>query len=144
MTASQEPFTIYVGMALTDAPVEFREDFQAELKHLLRQIPGVVILDFIGLVNGSNTDVSRYDKKCTQGATLCVFILTHPSTGLGKEVAYREAVEKDALYFAAVGARVTRMVLGELEDRNCPLHRYTSAQEVADIVRAYVMQKLQP
>lgn len=140
----QTPFTIYVGMALTDAPEEFRTTFQAELKSLLREIDGVRVLDFVGLENGGNTDVSRHDKKCTQEADLCVFVLTYPSTGLGKEIAYREAVDKPALYFAASGARVTRMVLGELEDRGCPLHRYESVRIIAEMVRAYVLRQLLP
>lgn len=136
-----EQFTIYVGMALTDAPEEFRTDFQQELKRQLRNIDKVRVLDFVGLENGSNTDVSRYDKKCTQEADLCVFILTYPSTGLGKEIAYREAVDKPALYFAAAGSRVTRMVLGELEDRACPLYRYPSIGYIAEIVGMYVLHQ---
>ena len=58
-------FTIYVGMALTDAPEEFRDKFQNELKEMLRALVGVTVLDFIGLEGGSNVDVSRHDKKCT-------------------------------------------------------------------------------
>lgn len=134
-------FTVYVGMALTDAPEEFRVDFQNELKDNLRALEGVIVLDFVGLENGSNTDVSRHDKKCTQEADLCVFILDHASTGLGKEIVYREMTGKPDLYFARQGQKVTRMVLGELEDTNKPLYRYASAQDIVEVVWAHVLTK---
>lgn len=132
--------TIYVGMALTDAPDEFRVDFQNELKTKLRLLKGVTILDFVGLENGSNVDVSRHDKKCTQEADLCIFILDYASTGLGKEIVYREITGKPDLYFAKHGQKVTRMVLGELEEAGKTLHRYGSTEHIVEVVKQHFLK----
>lgn len=37
---------VYVGMALTHAPADYRDVFQVELKEKLRRIPSVEVLDF--------------------------------------------------------------------------------------------------
>ena len=141
MITSPKTFTIYVGMALSDAPDEFRIDFQDDLKSQLRTLAGVTVLDFVGLEGGSNTDVSRHDKKCVQEADLAIFILDYPSTGMGKEIVYRENTGKPDLYFAKQGKRVTRMVLGELEDANKPLHRYSRVRDIVEIVWAYILNE---
>lgn len=130
--------TIYVGMALTDAPDEFRVNFQDALKDALRALDSVTILDFIGLEAGSNIDVSRHDKKCTQEADLCVFILDYASIGLGKEIVYREITGKPDIYFARHGKKVTRMVLGELEESNKPLHRYQSTADIINVIKKHI------
>jgi hypothetical protein len=106
----------------------------------LRKISGVEVLDFIGLEKGTNIDVSRHDKKCTEDSDLCVFILDYPSTGLGKEIVYRENTNKPALYFARNGTSVTRMVLGELEDSGIELHRYDDVSDIVRVVSSYMAQ----
>lgn len=83
------PTSLYVGQALTDAPDSFRIDFQNELKQELRKLPGVEVLDFVGLENGTALDVYLHDQKCTQTATLCVFIVDYASIGLGMEIMIR-------------------------------------------------------
>lgn len=129
--------TVYVGMALTEAPEAFRVDFQHELKKALGRIYGIEILDFVGLEDGTEVDVYNHDRKCTEGADLCVFIVDHPSIGLGMEIVLREVSGGPLMVFAEEGRRVTRMLTGMLKKKVLPLHRY---REVNEIVAAVELQ----
>ncbi|MFM2423963.1 MAG: hypothetical protein RLZZ70_352 [Candidatus Parcubacteria bacterium] len=132
---------VYVGMALTDAPPEFREVFQAQVKGGLKALGDVVILDFVGLEKGTATDVYRYDRSCTEEADLCCFIVDHASTGLGMEIMLREQCGKPALFFAASGKKVTRMLTGFLDVGGRQLLRYESAGDVISAVSAWIFEQ---
>lgn len=126
---------VYVGMALTEAPEEFRVNFQRELKESLGSIQGLEILDFVGLEAGTDIDVYNHDAKCTRESDLCVFIVDHPSIGLGMEIAMREAAGKPFMVFAKDGKRVTRMLTGMLNKKVLPLHRYKTVDEIVSAVQ---------
>ena len=128
---------IYVGMGLTQAPKEFREDFQHELKALLRAIDGVEILDFVGLEAGTAADVYDHDCHCTRTADLCIFVVDHPSIGLGMEIMLRQSIGKPMFIFARENASVTRMLKGMCERSGISIRTYTTA---ADIARSVDMQ----
>ena len=105
--------TIYVGMGLTQAPKEFRNDFQHELKAGLRALKEVEIADFMGIDDGlAPLDIYVHDRNSAEGTDLCVFIADHPSIGMGMEIAYRQATEKPMILFARDEIRITRMLLG--------------------------------
>ncbi|MBY0538232.1 hypothetical protein K2P47_02430 [Patescibacteria group bacterium] len=125
--------SMYVGMALTDAPPEFRIDFQNELKSELRKLPDVTVLDFVGLEDGTAVEVYNHDRKCTEGADLCIFIVDHASTGLGMEIMIRHHSRRHMLFFAKKNSRVTRMLTGFLQCEGRNLGRY---EDVADIIAA--------
>lgn len=127
--------TIYVGMALTEAPDEFRNDFQAELKQALRTIEGVKLLDFIGLENGTEVDVYRHDRKCTVESNLCIFIVDYPSIGLGMEIAYRLETGGPILVFRKANKKVTRMLTGALSTMNLTIDVYDSVAAIESRVR---------
>jgi len=126
---------LYVGMGLTQAPKEFRENFQNEIKTELRNIPEVEVLDFIGLEGSTEEEVYTYDRNCAQTADLCVFIVDYPSIGLGMEISFRLATGKPMLVFAKEGMSVTRMLTGMCSVENIPFHRYDSAEEVTAVVK---------
>jgi hypothetical protein len=110
--------TIYVGMALSGAPEEFRTDFQEALKGNLRTLPNVAVLDFSWTAHGpeANSDISVYelDKKNTEEADLCVFIINYASLGLGMEMMIRYQTGNPSLFFVnkTPPMRTSRMVLG--------------------------------
>jgi len=138
--------TIYVGMALTAAPVEFRDTFQYELKAKLRQLPDVEVLDFSWTKHGpeanSNISVYQLDKEHAETADLCVFILDYPSLGLGMEMMMRDRVQKPSLFFVRKEPmnRTSRMILGYLEQTEQPLHFYESTDEIIlEVTRAIVI-----
>jgi hypothetical protein len=137
------PFTIYVGMALSDAPEEFRTDFQQELKAGLRKLAGVEVLDFFwtshGPDVGDDVDVYELDEKYAQNADLFVAIFDHPSTGLGMEVMIRHPTGKPSLFFARKGKKVTRMVTGYLRKFAKSLHRYEHVSTIVEIVWSYIL-----
>lgn len=134
---SSSTFQIYVGMALTEAPEEFRTTFQDEVKSALRVLDNVEMLDFIGLQGGTAVDVFKHDIACTTKANLCVFIVEHPSIGLGMEIMQRYHTMKPMMIFAREGQKVTRMVTGMLEQLNQPLLRYESAADIVRLVDAF-------
>lgn len=130
--------TAYVGAALTGAPPEFVKGFLPLLKKKIRKIQ-IEVLDFIGLEAGTALVVFRHDRKCTENADICVFILDHPSTGLGMEIMLRAAAGKPALFFARRGVRVTRMLLGFLEEHGIKVHRYRSAIGICRVLREHLL-----
>jgi hypothetical protein len=134
---------IYVGMGLTQAPVEFRVGFQNELKKQLRRSVDITVLDFIGLEGGTPSRVYEYDRSCTEKADLCIFIVDHPSIGLGMEIAFRLASKKPMLVFAREEASVTRMLTGMCEVEGVKFFRYADVAEILFFVRS-TMSKLSP
>ena len=121
---------IYVGMGLTHAPPAFRDVFQKELKDELRKLPGVSLLDFVGIEAGTERDVYQHDKHCTETADLCLFVADYPSIGLGMEIIIREATSKPMIVIAHTDSKVTRMLLGMCEETNTPLVRYKNVQDI--------------
>jgi hypothetical protein len=81
----QADFSLYVGCALTHATEEFKQNVQT-LKDRLREVCHV--LEFIGLVNGTEKDVYDHDiNVCVRGCNLFVGICDQASIGLGYELA---------------------------------------------------------
>lgn len=139
------PQTIYIGMALTHAPAEFRDVFQVALKTKLRLIPDVDVRDFFwvtrGEFAGTDTEVYEWDKEQAEQADLFVAILDHPSIGLGMEIMIRAETGKPTLYFGEKGTRVSRMLHGLIEQTKNQLHRYESVDDIVDVV-ALKLQEL--
>lgn len=137
------PFKIYVGMALSDAPEEFRTDFHDDLKGRLREIAGIEVLDFFWTSNGptagDDVEVYELDEAHAQNADLFVAILDHPSTGLGMEIIIRHSTGKPTLFLAKQGTKVSRMPIGYLKKFKIPRYRYAS---VDDIIEKIMVMKL--
>lgn len=138
----KQTFSIYVGMALTDAPEEFRTVFHDELKSKLREIPNVEVLDFYWISNsptgGDDIEVYNLDEQHSQNADLLVAIVDHPSIGLGMEIMLRHATGKPSLFFANKDKRVTRMLTGYLKKNQMNLHRYDNVDEILRVVKDFI------
>ena len=122
-------------MGLTNAPASFSVEFQQELKDGLRSIPGIEILDFIGLEGGTQGQVYEYDRACTEKADLCVFIADYPSIGLGMEIVFRYFCGQPMLVFAHYDKKVTRMLTGMCEVEADTMH-FSLYNTVEDIIRS--------
>lgn len=126
--------TVYVGMALTQAPIEFRTIFHDALKKSLREITDVEILDFFwvsnGITAGEDIEVFELDEQHSQNADLFLAITDHPSIGLGMEIMIRSATGKASLFCAHGDSRITRMLLGYLKKTNQEMFRYESVEDV--------------
>lgn len=122
--------SLYVGMGLTQAPVEFREHFQNELKGSLRATGSFELLEFVGLEGGTDHDVYLHDRKCTETADLCLFIADHPSIGLGMEIVFRLMTRKPMLICAHRDAKITRMLTGMSEVESQMFFRYERAEDI--------------
>lgn len=130
--------TVYVGMALTEAPILFRERFRSDLKTVLTDIPDVEIIDFIGLENGTAVDVYEWDRGSVEKVDLCLFIVDYPSTGLGMEIAFRLLTDEPLLIFHKEEARVTRMLTGMCEREGVPIFEYKNMEGIINTVREYI------
>lgn len=114
MAGNAEKKKLYVGCGLTLAPQKFKdrvEELKTELGHDWH------VLDFLGLVAGTATDV--YQRDIVENVGSCdafVAIADEPSIGLGYELAIAvEQHRKPVLATAHVSSKVTRMLLGAAE-----------------------------
>jgi nucleoside 2-deoxyribosyltransferase len=114
MTATKEPVSVYVGCSLTHASDAFRKGVE-ELKERLRT-QGFTVFDFIGLVNGTPSEVYESDiGKCVRNCDVFIAVCDEPSTGLGYELCEAVRLKKAVLAVAKTDAHVTRLVLGAAE-----------------------------
>lgn len=122
--------SIYIGMGLTQAPVEFRDHFQKALKDALRDSGKFEVLDFIGLTAGDDVLVYHEDRRKAETADVCLFVADYPSIGLGMEIAFRLGTGKPMRVCAHKDARITRMLTGMCADHGIPLLRYDIATDI--------------
>ena len=129
---------LYIGCALTDAPQEFREMVD-ELKDMLRE--EYEILDFIGLVNGTPTDVYHWDiHRCVAQCHMLIAICDYGATGLGWEMGTAvEKYGKPVLALAHEDSRVTRLVLG-VDHPNYTWERYQTTKDIIRLIRRKELQ----
>ncbi len=122
--------TIYVGCGLTHAPQEYKDEIE-KLKKTLGQ--KYSIIDFREPENGTNQDVFEHNSAGAKNCDLMVADCSHPSIGLGFEIATALNSHRPVLGVAHKSANVSRFVLGI----NSPLFsliRYQSMDEVMDAV----------
>lgn len=131
-----EQTSVYVGMALTDAPIEFREGMRTELLDRLRAVQHVEVLDFLGLEAGTDLDVYAYDRSRVEAADIAAFICDHPSTGLGMEIVFRFQTGKPMVLFSREGMKVTRMLTGFAKTESIRHMTYRSADDIYDCIMA--------
>ena len=127
-------------MALTEAPAQFRDEFGKQLKDGLRAISGVVVLDFMGVIDGDDIQVFEHDRRCTLEADLCLFVADHPSIGLGMEIGFRYIQNQPMVVFARAEKRVTRMLTGALRLRDESVQRYDTVEDIVAAVRNMLPQ----
>ncbi len=120
--------TVYIGMALTHAPDQFRAMYSLLVTRI--EAMGIEVLTFVGLTNGDALTVYDQDRMCTENADLAIFICDHPSIGLGMEIAFRLATRKPMLLFSHKNARVTRMLSGCALRENISFLTYESPMEI--------------
>jgi hypothetical protein len=123
---------LYIGCSLTHAPEEFKssvEDLKTKLK------TDFEVLEFIGLVNGTPTDVYHHDvQTCVGTCDLFVAICDFPSLGLGYELGTAvEKLHKPVLAVAQKDAHITRLVIG-IDAPGFEFKRYTVLSEVYDLI----------
>jgi len=130
---------LYIGCSLTQAPEEFKQAVES-LKDSLRD--RYEVLDFIGLVKGTPTDVYHWDvQHCVGGCDLFVAICDYPAIGLGYELATAiESLHKPVLAVAHKDARITRLVLG-IDAPRFEFKRYDNLPDVAKFIDDKLNQK---
>lgn len=102
--------SLYVGCSLTQAPTEFITKVESTRQTLKTQYN---VLDFVGLVNGTNEDVYRWDiENCVANCTMMLAICDYPSIGLGWELCEATRLEKPVLAVAHEETKITRLLLG--------------------------------
>jgi len=104
----------------------------------------ISVLDFSWAAHGpeANSDISVYelDKKNTEDADLCIFIIDHASLGLGMEMMIRHQTGKPSLFFVHKTPlmRISRMVLGYIAQTNQTLIEYEVSEDIVCAVEQYI------
>ena len=120
---------IYVGCSLTHAPEKFIVSI-GDLKNRLRE--SHEILEFIGLVGGTERDVFENDTKMVKTCDLFLAECSFPAIGLGYELGTALALNKPILAVASHSAKVSRLVLGVTH----PAYTFMRYGNIDDIVAA--------
>ncbi len=129
---------LYVGCSLTQAPEDFKAKVEA-LKDQLRQ--RYEILDFIGLVAGTATDVYRHDiQVCVAQCDVLVGICDFPAIGLGYELGVAvEKLGKPTLALAHKDAKISRMLLG-IDHPKYRFVRYESVEQIPSLIEHFIKE----
>lgn len=129
---------IYVGCSLTQAPEHFKKEVAAYKEQLRRA--GHQVLEFIGLDNGTEADVYRWDiERCVRDCDLMVGVCDSPSIGLGWELGEATRLGKDVLAIAHEQSSVTRLVLGAAAvEPNVHFMRYTQLADTLPAIEGFM------
>jgi nucleoside 2-deoxyribosyltransferase len=127
---------IYVGCSLTQATEEFRNAIET-MKNQLRE--KYEILDFIGLMNGTEKDVFEWDTKCVKTCDLFVADCTYPATGLGYELGVAIETNKPILSVAHKDAKISRILLG-VTNPNYTFKRYDDVLDIVGFIEEKVKE----
>lgn len=135
-----KPVKVYVGCGLTHASEEFKQKV-AELKEKLKLIPGVQVLEFLGLVGGTPRDVYIHDiDNCVRKCDIMIAICDEPSTGLGFEIAVQAGRGKPLLAFGHRDSKITRLIL-DPPLPNYSFYRYETFDGIYRIVEMIIEAK---
>ena len=134
--------TVYIGMALTNAPKDFVDEFYPELCSALEATGNIEIIKFLGLEAGEPLSVHKYDTGCIASADLMVGICDYPSTGLGMEIMHRHNLKKPLLLFSHKDATITRMVIGFAQNEDLPCIKYKTVDDIVDQVVDHFTQSM--
>jgi hypothetical protein len=131
---------LYVGCALTDAPESFKKGVE-NFKHALRA-EGYEVFDFVGLVNGTATDVYNWDiRHCVKNCQALIAICDFPSIGLGYEMNEAINLKKPVLAVAHQDSKVTRLVYGAAEvEPNLRFEKYASLDGIITLVNDWLKE----
>ena len=121
---------LYLGCSLTHATEEFKKQI-SDLKNLLRD--KYQIMEFLGTETGDARDVFKHDISQLKTCDLLLAECSHPSTGLGFEIATALDHHKPVLAVAQEGAKVSRLILG-INSILFSFMRYQTLDEVLDAV----------
>jgi hypothetical protein len=130
--------SIYVGCALKHAPEEYKESIK-KLKNKLSSIKNVKILEFVVRHDATPKEIYENDIiDCVMNCDLMIADFSHPSLGLGYEVATMlETRNKPVLGFANKNAIVSSLILG-IQNKNFSFQTYSDINEVFDISKKLI------
>ena len=134
---------VYVGCGLTQAPDQFKQDVES-FKKKLAQLPGIEVLEFIGLVNGTSRDVYKTDLGNVERCDVFIAIADYPAIGLGMEIQHGRFHEKPTLCLHHEDAKVTRMLQGAQEVGYLTLRTYHAlSDDGLRIAQEYLAHRMQ-
>lgn len=119
---------IYLGCSLTHAPQEFKQQI-AELKKLLKA--KYQVMEFLGTTAGDSAAVFKHDINQVKTCDLLLAECSHPSTGLGFEIATALDHHRPVLAVARSDANVSRLILG-INSTLFSFMKYQTLDEVVD------------
>lgn len=134
---------IYFGCSLKHAPQEYKDEVFA-IREMLRDTPGVTILDFQYDASAGAAVVYQKDiVSCVYSADAMVAEVSLPSLGLGYEMA--TCIEKrniPVFAFAKEDAQVSSLILGIPENKNFTFKRYTTTEEAVELLKEFITAQM--
>lgn len=119
---------IYVGCSLTHASKEFQDSIK-QLKQKLKA--KYEVLEFFGNVPAQDSEIFSHDSAKLKACDLFLAECSHPSTGVGFEIATALSHHKPVLAVAQKDAKVSRFILG-IPSSLFSFVRYENLEEVVD------------
>lgn len=123
--------SIYIGMSLTHATHQFREQFGTQLPRLLTRAEFEVV-PFVGLTDGTSQDVYDTDIERVATADYMLALCDMPSIGLGMELQTRIMTGMPLVVAWKRGTVISRMVTGAVVRHGLKICAY---DDISDIVR---------
>ena len=120
---------IYVGCSLTHAPQEFKNSIELFKTNLRKKYE---VLEFLGLVKGTDREVFLWDTKCVKDSDLFIADCTYPSLGLGYEIGVALENKKPTIAIAHKDTKISRLILG-VTNPNYLFQRYDNILEILEI-----------
>lgn len=125
---------VYIGCSLAKSTDEFLEEIKSLKKELRKHFE---VLEFLGKIKGNPKDVFTHDISCVKNADLFIAEVTHPSTGLGFEIATALNKNIPTLAFAKKGEVVSRLVQG-INYSSFSFFWYDDVEEIVNKAKEYV------
>jgi hypothetical protein len=135
---------VYLGMALSWTPCEWREEFEPLVRSVIADIPEVTrVTEFQGVAGDADT-VYQTDIKLARSADLMIALTEHPSIGLGMEIQARIELGKPTFVLHTNDSSISRMLfkapLVEIRYYEVDPDPAAEAQEIQSRVAHYIQQ----
>jgi nucleoside 2-deoxyribosyltransferase len=138
---------IYLGCALTNAPLEFREQIMLLRERIKEKYELIEFFSDPASVGDQSTELEycqkiyEFDKKCVESCDIMLAEVSYPSLGEGMELAFAVTKNKPILAVAGQDANVSRMIMG-ITAPKFEFHRYSKTEDLIYLLNRFVSNQL--
>jgi nucleoside 2-deoxyribosyltransferase len=138
---------IYLGCALTNAPLEFREEIVKLREKIKEKYELIEFFSDPASVSQQSTELEycqkiyEFDKNCVQSCDIMLAEVSYPSLGEGMELAFAVTNDKPILAVARDDASVSRMIMG-ITHPKFEFQRYVEVDDLLNLLEQFAKVKL--